>query len=766
MKHLKKFIIACLLWTTVTAHAGLGLEVISITNISPFQSTKDVVTPNSASGGRINRIATSQTNSNLFYAASEYGGLFVSGDRGDTWSKISNYLHSVTWDVAIDPTDENRVIATSFYDGRIPSRAGIAVRVSNTGRWTYPTTVLPASGFDCETVRIEQPSAFGIAFDASSPTNVYVGTNCGLAISTDSGSTWRHVDPTPADQANNIWDVIVHHDGIIDVCGDDGHLRSEDGGASFTTAPIGNIPLPSGQCTLAVSPDESYVLFATVGLQIYESDDGGQNWDKSYTNPFPQGRIPFVKTNQRLGNGYDLWFGDISLGRTSCTTPASPSPGGPQRCLAAITGSFTRAAGGHDDVGDLAFDSATATDACPVVFASDGGVYVNTTRTSPACHTPAWEQPTKTTRALWLWDMAGSGNDRQYLYFGTQDNGGPFGTQDAAATNPNWSSNFCCDMFDVEGQLAESWFSLCCSGGGRTTRMFRSTRDMVNPVEISYPPGNLIAGQDMDTPRQDMDTLQISKTGYAMLTNMGAFFSTRIDSSVSWSPLGTPPTNGLCSIQASREFSSVPGGQDAFIGKQGQRCANSIPNSLLKYVGTGASGTWIQVNPPAPSGGFGVFAVNPKDVNHIVASFLPSVGSPFMVLTRDGGTTWNNLTNLDSLMTANGGIRYQVQRGLIGNGRIGPYPQPSMLAFDKQDPRNIVAGGMDVGVVFLSRAGGTDSSWLPLTNSRFSNIRITRPKFAHINSNSRFGGMDIYVGTRGNGVFKIQFSQISQPFLN
>jgi hypothetical protein len=51
-------------------------------------------------------------------------------------------------------------------------------------------------------------------------------------VSTNAGATWTFVDPTPGDTANDITDVIVHHAGIIDVCGDDGHFRSTNGGTT------------------------------------------------------------------------------------------------------------------------------------------------------------------------------------------------------------------------------------------------------------------------------------------------------------------------------------------------------------------------------------------------------------------------------------------------------------------------------------------------------------------------------------------------------
>ncbi|MCI0528208.1 MAG: glycoside hydrolase [Nitrospira sp.] len=342
---------------------------VTITEINPNQSTLDPIDPDGASGGRVNGLASVASNNKVFYAASEWGGIYKSTDQGRTWFRLNRHLPMATWDVEIDPKDPNKVYATSFYDGRINSLAGINVSTDGGNTWTHPATATPPETYNCPAIRREEPSAFGISVDPNKPQNVYIGTNCGLAISKDSGVTWKFVDPTPEDPANNVWDVVAHHDGIIDICGDDGHFRSTDGGTTWITG----IGLPSGRCSIAVSPYESHVLFVVVGTSIFESDDGGTTWPTTFVNPSPQGRIPFVATNRRSQNSFDLWFGDVRLYRASCRTPSPPAPGGTPRCPPSGTwaGPFTRSAGGHDDSGDIVFDTQATIDACPMLFSSD-----------------------------------------------------------------------------------------------------------------------------------------------------------------------------------------------------------------------------------------------------------------------------------------------------------------------------------------------------------------------------------------------------------
>ena len=127
-------------------------------------------------------------------------------------------------------------------------------------------------------------------------------------------------------------------------------------------------------------------------------------------------------------------------------------------------GPFTRSAGGHDDVGAIAFATGVSENACPVLFSSDGGVYFNTRETSPDCHRPFWQQPNVTPHALWLWALAGAdqpGVLAEDLYFGNQDNGS-FGTTNAGAPSPTWTNRDCCDAFDDSSNPARVLYTVCC----------------------------------------------------------------------------------------------------------------------------------------------------------------------------------------------------------------------------------------------------------------------------------------------------------------
>ena len=769
----------------------------TITEINPSQSTLWATDPDGASGGRVNHVGVAPKDKNIIFAASEWGGIYKSTDKGQTWTRMNGHHPTVTWDVKVSPADSKIVVATSFYDGKVNSGAGINVSFDGGATWTHPPTATPPAGFCTSTTRHDEPSAYGIAFDPAKPQDVYVGTNCGLAISNNGGSTWHYVDPTPGDPADDVWAVTVHHGSTIDTCGDDGHRRSTNGGTSFTSTTGNGTPLNAGICSIAASPDEKDVLFAVAGTTIFESDNGGGTWTAgAYGNRAPQGRIPFVKTNSRGKNKYDLWFGDVSVFRGSCTTPSPAAPG--NRCVSSASwaGPFTRSSGAHDDMGDIAFDPSPGTkpdnscqeacdaerdqcmkdvakpggprpqecvqelkiclkeckplppiklDACPMIMSSDGGVFVNASGTSPSCQTPQWNQPKVTPHGLWAFGMNsvhGSGTSEN-LYFGNQDDG-TFATANAQTNSPTWNNRDCCDAFDVAVDTNQVLYTVCCCPScAHSNRVFLRSAGMTGGGEINtYPAGSVPGFRTPDV----MD--RFAANSYVLLTSSGVFITTNITAtpSIAWSQLGARPANA-CAVKA-----SVSGSTPSFFVQAGS-CSGSGADQLWRYNGTGTGGTWNQINPPAGFSGFGVFSVDKKNPDRLVASVL-GPGTVQMVLSTNGGANWSNLTTLDTAMTGGSTFKYRNALGPTNFTGFNGYAQPTLVAFATYDTKTLVAAGADSGV-FLSK--DTGATWTKVTDNSgtASNPHVPR---AGIASFDRGGGVfTIFLATQGRGVWRINY---------
>ena len=745
-----------------------------ITDINPNSSTSSDA--DASSGGRVNGLAAVAGDNQTFYAASEKGGLFKSTDGGNNWARLNNFLPTAAWDVEVDPSNTQIVYATSLYDGRVTSQSGIEVSTNGGTTWTHPASANPPVAYNCPnafnqgpigftpSVSAERnsPSAFGIAIRPDATQNVFIGTNCGLAISNDSGATWRFVDPTPATAASVVYDVVAQAggtNGIVDICGDDGHLRSTDGGTTWTRS----TGLPGGRCSIATSPDESYVLFvAASDNNLYESDNAdttAPTWTNLGTPDIqgPQGRTPFVETNQRSDSGgnnvFDLWYGDVSLYRGSCTTPATPASGGAARCPAGLNpvpnpapssppagwaGPFTRSVGGHDDLGDIVFDTQAANDACPRLFSSDGGAHRNTD-TGSDCQNPNWQRSNAGLHGLWVWSMSGddvSGVTNEDLYFGNQDDGF-FGATDAGAASPTWKNFLCCDTFDI--LASNTWGVLvndCCYPSGVLNRINLGGSGYTSPAQINTYPGGNVPGFTWSKRLG-----AFGSKGVVMLTSSGVFFTNDITASpIVWSALGTGAPGGLCGVQV-----ATSSGTPTFFVQTGQ-CDGTGGDQVWSHAGATTTGAWTRIDNNVVGSGFGVFGVDPSNPNDMYAS-VQRLAGPRMYFSTDGGTTWNPDTELDTLMSGNGFYR-----------NTFVYPQPTLVSYDQENGNILVAGGYDSGV-FVSYDGGAD--WSPLTNNQApTNAKplLPRPRTTYFDGEPA-GTVNIYLGTEGRGVWRIALQQ-------
>ncbi|REJ84198.1 MAG: hypothetical protein DWQ36_17400 [Acidobacteria bacterium] len=763
-------LLATLLTTWLVPAAGLA-QSVAFTDVNPDSSNTDVFDPGGASGGRIHQLGVVPGDRDRIYAASEWGGLYLTEDGGLNWSYLAGHGPQALWDVEVDPSNPQRVFATSFFDGHTlaTSRSGINRSSDGGVTWSQASSATPPQGLCLDPVDRSERAAYGIAIAPDDSSRVYVGTSCGIAISTDSGDTWTWRDPTPGDGgADRLWDVLATGSGVIHACGDDGHVASLDGGVTWT---VGS-GLASGRCSLAASPDEPYVLFAVVGTTLYETtngnDPGGATWTAGRQNPVPQGRIPFVATNPRgtvrgAGGAWDLWFGDVSLYRVGCTTPAAPAPGGAARC--GTTGShpwqgpYTRTVGGHDDVGDLAFDPEATTDACPVLLASDGGVYWNQ-KSGPDCHAPEWEQPMVSPHGLWLFSMSGAvaddGATRQ-LYFGNQDNG-VFGTLDVDADPPEWNNDICCDGFDVASEGAQGVYTVCCFyDGGRWSRVFRAVPGVSGPFEIAnYPPGGLLPAFVFP------DALaHIGDGRYVLATrdcvpgevgcnggDGGVFVTDDIEASpVQWVEQGAasePPTHDACAVYAGVEA----GGQATFYLQRGT-CNQDTTTDRMYRKRPGQP--WQEI--VLPGGGFGVFAVDPANPERLLAASQTTTSGQ-VYSSQNGGVSWTAMPALQQLMTGNGTFPFRNRRGPTNFTGQNGYWQPSLLAFDPASDL-VIAGAQDSGVFLSSDDGAT---WRlvtdPMTPAQSGVPHLPRPRYATFLQHG--GATSIYIGTQGRGVWRLE----------
>lgn len=91
--------------------AATNVPQVSLTDISPPLSTRYAAEygigewGRFAAGGRVNNLASVPGTNQVFYAATEWGGLWKTVDGGDTWFQLAAHVPTAVWDVAVDPLD-------------------------------------------------------------------------------------------------------------------------------------------------------------------------------------------------------------------------------------------------------------------------------------------------------------------------------------------------------------------------------------------------------------------------------------------------------------------------------------------------------------------------------------------------------------------------------------------------------------------------------------------------------------------------------------
>jgi uncharacterized repeat protein (TIGR01451 family) len=697
-------------------------------------------------GGRTVGGDVSPANPALVLAATDSGGIFRSTDSGAHWSHVDTLVPFRMEDIKFAPNNPSVVLATTAATGDTANKGGIWRSTDAGVNWTRATingSTCPGDSGDFD--------AWGIAFEAST-TNVYVGTNCGLMVSSDQGGSFTRT------AGSKILSVSARTGGQIDGCATGGHVRYTNSGGTLTLT-SGPTPIPAGTggagqgCgegyngatthNMATAPQEGNVVFAmspgsstslcggTVPKPagvffLMESDDGGANWTQ--VGASCPSRQPWVYTRVVHDGNPDhfaIYFsGGLDVSRGTCTANVVGS-----RCTGLPSGS-ANVGQGHADPAGMAF--ATDGTDCAAYKYGDGGME----NTGDCGANFAMVAGSGTSgggfNALQVYEIKGQIHPGHTdLWFGTQDNS-LYASQDNGVT---WPNNICCEGYDFQALR-----STPSDAGQRLT--FMTCGDCV--IEQANVHFGSVAGWNSPP-----GTNAGSPGGNPMLLPPQA------DTYVQWS-MPSPGTNQLyLTTDAGSNWTAVSGvttgnsltGHPIVTGPAADPTIYQLTSGgLLKITGVNTANPAVvttistaTISIGAANAGHASFRFGEPalgiDPNNPLTLLAADMNTNKMRFSHDGGATWTNDAALTALVTDNGRLGFSVP--FVGS-------QVHTIAFDPVNANTILVG-TELSGILASLDGG--QTWARMPGSE-KITAITSFFFDEVRH-------DILVSSYGRGLWKL-----------
>ncbi len=621
-------------------------------------SVKDIsgnaLTSGTLFGGRPQNLTVDPANASIVLASGEFGGLWKSTNAGGSWAHVDSLPLTAMDDVQYATSDANLVVATGQYDG-VSSTVNGEIYVSTDGGTTWTRANTATCGGSRSAHHI------AISTGAVGHLTVFVGTDCGLVKSTDSGTTWT--DITPSGFSTQFNDVKVRGTApnfTVDTCGGSGFFRSTNGGTIWTRNAGAFLGGGAGNCRIATAPGNANVVLvssastivAPIGLnegQLLESDNGGATFTNLNASNDGNGRATTVITHagfDGLANHFEVFFGDDTrMLHQTCDTNNLTKAVPTTACVVgngANGGSFSvydnsiAAVHNGPDVSDLAF----GTNGCPFLESGDGGVF----KTANGCAaSPTFTQANVGLHALQVTGEAGSSYaGHTDLYFTTQDNG-IWNTGDGGTTWKAGGPDAYGVFADQNGPPSQVLYKECCfstAGGPIFAKLFTNNEAMTAQANLTAPPGILPAfGNILGAQFGNQRYALITPATVAGVTTWRVYVTT--NNGTAWTEMGADLPAGSNPTQI---VASGPSATPTFyILDQSAGTVTKLSGALNgTAVSTNVSGTLL-----AP----GLIAVNPTNPLLLYARD-DSAGA--MMKSTNGGGTWTQDTALTNLVTANG----------------------------------------------------------------------------------------------------------------
>jgi photosystem II stability/assembly factor-like uncharacterized protein len=266
--------------------------------------------PTGPEGGDVRKLAVVPDNPDRIYLGTSSGRLYVSDDRGQTWTRFAHLgdgFDYVLDNIEIDPTNSNIMYVAGW---SIEGHDGEIFRSHDGGlSWT---SLRPMKG----------KSVRALHLAPSDPKVLVAGALDGVYRSNDGGNTWKRISPENHPSLKDIGSIAIDPKNPDTIYAGTFHLawKTTDGGENWHQINRGMID-DSDVFSIIVDPKSPNVVYASACSGIYSSQTGGELFKKAPGIPFSSRRTRVLKQDPRnpnvvyAGTTEGLWRTD-DAGRT------------------------------------------------------------------------------------------------------------------------------------------------------------------------------------------------------------------------------------------------------------------------------------------------------------------------------------------------------------------------------------------------------------------------------------------------------------------
>ncbi len=245
-------------------------------------------------------VAIDPSDSNILYAGTRTKGIYKSCCQGEHWYKLEDKNGALlnranVYDIAIDPKEPNRL-----YIGAYQDKKGRVFRSQDGGESWEEVYVMSE----------EKYSVFAVAIDSYDPSVVYIGTaQGGFLKSSDYGKSWEIIkwfDDVISDIAINPKDTRIVYVSTFK----EGIYKTTDKGRIWQSfkEKLEDFKQAEKVENLVIDPQRPNIIYAGSEYGLLTSKDSGQTWQEVAIIMPPESK-PVLSLAIELQNSDHLYYG-------------------------------------------------------------------------------------------------------------------------------------------------------------------------------------------------------------------------------------------------------------------------------------------------------------------------------------------------------------------------------------------------------------------------------------------------------------------------